>query len=335
MSMGTIQQDPVIKVAVIDHDQTELTQFVVEELKSKFSMVSASEDAMERHLMEYKLDYALVLSAGFTESIIEGRDVQGEGFSIKESNLSIPVKTYIDNLLQQIIRLAQAADGDQLKFYNGLHAFQSENSQLEQQAASTYGWQKSHIVMGMMGVALLFTSFIFAFALIANKDQRTLQRTLAAPIRLRNYMLQHIFSSLLVCLAQIALFLLVIKVSGLYMGGSWLSVYLLFAVFALVCVSFSVFLSSISKNALQIGIFGLLIVQPMSLIGGAYFSKDVFPETLQKIGQFVPVSWLMEGIDKLLLGESLLQLGPQMLMLLLFSLIFFLLGTWKKTDLSM
>ena len=226
--------------------------------------------------MDYKIDYAVTLPAGFSEALLTSKAMQAEGISIQESNRSVPVRTYITNLIQQLDRLGEAADGDVSAFNASLVGLQQVSLQLEQHVSASHGWRTSHTVLGMMAVALLYTSFTFSFTMISNRDRGTLQRTLSAPIRLKSYMLQHMGSSLLVCLVQIGLFLLVMKGFGLYLGASWLSIYGLFAVFSLVCVSFSIFLSSISKNVVQVGIFGLLIIQPMSLIGGAYFPKELY-----------------------------------------------------------
>lgn len=333
MFMGTVQTNPGIKVVLLDKDQTALTQWMVKDIQSKFNVIPIADKDVEQALMDYKIDYAVTLPAGFSDALLTSNAMQAEAISIQESNRSLPVRTYITDLIQQLDRLGKAAGGDSSEFQASLDDLQQASLQIEQHASASHGLHTSHTVLGMMAVALLYTSFTFSFTMISNRDRGTMQRTLAAPIRIKSYMLQHMGSSLLVCLVQIGLFLLVMKGFGIYLGASWLSIYSLFAVFSLVCVSFSIFLSSISKNVVQVGIFGLLIIQPMSLIGSAYFPRDFIPEMLQKIARFVPLSWLMDGVDHLLLGDSLTQLVPQMAMLVLFACIFFLIGALKKTNL--
>ena len=87
------------KVAVVDYDQTELSNRVIEKLKEISNIVDVEEGDIKNGLLESRYDYAIVIPKGLMESAKVGKDVQIEGYGIMESNVSVPVKYMLRSYL--------------------------------------------------------------------------------------------------------------------------------------------------------------------------------------------------------------------------------------------
>ena len=98
-------------------------------------------------------------------------------------------------------------------------------------------------------------------------------------------------------------------------------------------VSLGVAVSSKAKSVLQAAFAGVFIALPMSLLGvcisNIYRSANVL--TLQK---FVPTYWIIDGVNKLLDEQGLSAIGGNLLMVLLFTAVLFLFGTWRREDIA-
>jgi ABC-2 type transport system permease protein len=336
MSFAFIEQEYTTIVAVIDKDQTRLTALLKQSLASKAKMLSVSEAEMEEKLAEMKLDYVLVIEKGFTDALIRGEGGKVKGVSIAESNLSEPVHAYLEQWLRHASTLARGAGHQAGTFYTALERYAGEprigvkSVQLSDEGAST-----TLRVMGFMVLAMMCTSVFTALKIVQDKNNHTLIRTMMAPVPLRSYMAQTIASFLLVSLVQITVVLLLLRYGlRLYMGESVFHFFVLMAVFSLVSVSLGILVSSFSRNIVQAALFGFCVIPPLGMLGGAYFPLDWAPEIIKILSQFDPVTWMMQGAERLLHDQPLAAIGREISVLLLFAAVFFLLGTVRKTDIA-
>jgi ABC-2 type transport system permease protein len=58
------------------------------------------------------------------------------------------------------------------------------------------------------------------------------------------------------------------------------------------------------------------------------------PSFLQKIGDFVPTTWALKAAEKVLNGSSLIAVSKELLIMLLFAVVFFLMASWRKADIA-
>jgi len=336
MSFAFIGQEFTTKAAVIDKDQTRLTGLLKESLASRAKLLSVGEAEMEKKLAEMKLDYVLVIEKGFTDALIRGEGGKVKGVSIAESNLSGPVHAYLEQWLRHASMLSRAAGHEAGAFYAALERYAGEpriglkTVQLSDEGAST-----TRRVMGFMVLAMMFSSVFIALKIVQDKANHTLLRTMVAPVPLRSYMAQTVAALLLVSLVQITVILLVLRYGlRLYMGDSAFRFFVLMAAFSLVSVSLGILVSSFSRNIVQAALFGFCVIPPLAMLGGAYFPLDWAPEMIKTLSRFDPVTWMLQGVERLLHDQPLVAIGREISVLLLFALVFFLLGTVRKTDIA-
>ncbi len=70
------------------------------------------------------------------------------------------------------------------------------------------------------------------------------------------------------------------------------------------------------------------------MLGGCFWPKEIMPDMLQRISEFVPVTWAIKGMEKILNGGSITTVGNEIIVLLLFALVFFLVGSAQKNSLA-
>jgi ABC-2 type transport system permease protein len=336
MTLGFLGSEPMVKVAVIDQDQTEITRGLIRNLETKADMKSISEEEIEKKLQNLKLDYVLLINKGFTENLISGKLGGITSYSVKESNFSTSIHAFVNQWLSHAEMIAHGVKGNHEAFQQAFTEY-DENGKLQLESAPVIdkGAANTKSLFGFLIISMLYTSLIVGLYILINKNNHTLYRTLTAPIGIKNYMFQTICSFLFVSFIQILFVMLMLKwVYGMYMGDAAVSIFILLWLFSLVTVSFGVAISSSSKSIVQACLIGICFVSPMAMLGGAYFPLDYAPEIIQTLSQFSPVTWVLQGIDQLLYGQSIFSLGKEMMVLLLFAVIFFLLGTLRKVDIS-
>jgi ABC-2 type transport system permease protein len=336
MMLGFIGQNQTVKVAILDKDQTKLTSDLVKNIQSKAEIRKVKENEITKQLKEIKVDYVLVIQKGFTEGVIHGEGGGIEGYSVKESNFSKPVSTFLEQWIGHAKSISEAVHHDQNAFYTMFTNYDQHGSlQIEKKLVINPGATRTRSVLGYVIIAMLYTSLVVGLHIILNKNNHTLYRTLAAPITIKRYMVQTICSFLFISFIQITFVMMLLKfVFRLYMGTSFFTLYLLLLIFALVSVSFGVAISSVSKNVIQACLIGICLIGPMAMLGGAYFPLDWAPEIIKTLSHFTPVSWVINGVEMLLYGQSLHATIKEMSILILFAMIFFLLGTLRKVDIS-
>jgi ABC-2 type transport system permease protein len=336
MSLGFIGQEQAVKVAVIDKDQTKFTADLIRNLKTKAEIRHVKEKEITNDLKTLKVDYVVVIEKEFTANFIHGKDEGITSYSVKESNFSKPVSAFLEQWLNHAKLVAKAVGHNPDSFYQEFTNYDQHGAiQLEHKLAVNEGAERTRSVLGYLIISMLYTSLVVGLFIIMNKNNHTLYRTLAAPVKIRTYMLQITGSFLFVSFIQISFVLLILKwVYKLYLGSAGLSIFVLLLLFSLVSVSFGVAISSISKNIVQACLIGICLIAPLAMLGGAYFPLEFAPDIIKTLSNFTPVSWVINGIEKLLQGQSLASLGKEVVILIMFSLIFFLLGTFRKADIA-
>lgn len=323
-----------LKISIVNYDKTEFTSKLVDSLNGKAVFIDKNEKDIHDEILNSKLDYALVIPKGFTADLIQEKNVKAEGYFLKESIRSLSLQKYIEDYIQAAKSIAKASKGDQTKFYAGVESLKNGIG-LDFISVNEIDRNQSYNTLGMMLMFMLMSSVFFTTLVLTDKENRTFYRSISAPISLVNYMFQSILAFLMISTIQVTFIFLALKlIVGIYMGSSIINMYLLFILISLVCVSFGVAISSISKNVVQACFSGCIIILPMSFIGGCWWYNYMSPDLVRRIGQFTPAYWIMESINKLLNDQSLLSIITEMSIVLIFVIVFFFFATWRKEDVA-
>lgn len=337
VSMAATGGGGTISVGIVDNDNTKLTNMLIKNLEDKATVIRVKEDEIKSNILNMKIEYAIVFDKNFTKDIIDGKDVKLKSYSIKESDVAVSVKMYIDSFLSTAKNISAAVPGNEEKFYSGFDYYEDGSFQAEYKSLELKQFSKktSVISLGFLVMCIIFLSTFATTLIIEDKKSGTYYRMFSTPVKIKSYMLQNILSFIAVALLQVGLIItIMIGVFKADLGPSPINVFIVMAAFALVAVAFGVVISSLSKDSRQASTLSTLIITPMCMLGGCFWPREIMPSFLQKIGNFVPTTWALKAAEKVVNGSSLIASSKEMLIILLFAVVFFLLASWRKVDIA-
>jgi ABC-2 type transport system permease protein len=171
--------------------------------------------------------------------------------------------------------------------------------------------------------AFLVAGFMAGWS-VEEKQNGILRRLRSSPVSTTQLLGGKLLYGLVICLVQVlVLFLVSSLLFKLDLGGDPLA-------FVLVCVALATTVACLGMLAAAIKFPMAAITAPLvigALLGGCFFSPDFFPPFLRTISYFIPHTWAMMAYQDLLVrGQGLAQVLPEIGMLLLFAVIFFVVG---------
>lgn len=326
------------RVGLVDYDNTPLTQAFKESLSQRATIVDMTEGELQNKLINSNIQYGIVIPKGFTEEIISLGDTKLNGYRIMESDAAVPTMFFIENFINSSKHIAKAAKGDNVKFYEGITAYLNGVNIIKSTTLSNKNGAKEITLagIGFLLMSMLYFSISTASIVLEDKKNKTFFRTLSSPLTMRSYMLQNLLCYLLLQQLQIiVIFSIMGFVFNMNLGPSLINLFFIMFVFSIVCVAFGTALATISKDTRQASVLATFIVNPMVMIGGCFWPIEIMPQFLQKLSNLMPTKWALDGIEAILFGESVLSISKEIFILGLFSLVFFLLGTWRKKDIML
>ena len=324
-----------VTVGIVDNDNTEFTEIIKDKIEENGQYIEIQEGDIQKDLIESNVDYVLSIDKGFTEKLINGEDVSLKGYGIKETNASMPFKIYMESFLNSSKDIAKAADKSSSKFYEAMEYYKNGGLSAEYLTVGANKTKKTSTISGIgfliMGM-LLFSGNVSTLPL-EDKKSGTYYRMFAAPLSTRSYMVQNILSYFVFLSLQIVvIFAILLNVFDADFGPSVPRMLLLLFIFAVVCTAFGTAISSVSKDRGQASVISNLLVTPMCMLGGCFWPREIMPDVLKRVGDFVPTTWALNGAYKLINGNTLKDISLEISILLLFALIFFLIAAKKKID---
>jgi ABC-2 type transport system permease protein len=324
-------------IGVVDDDKTKLSQSIVKSLQEKGKIVQLQSDEIRPYIIDMNADYILHIEKGFTEGIIKDKNPQIRSYSIKESNNSATIKMFLNSYINAAKNIAKASEGEEAKFYKGLESYEngSFSAHYSSIGVKEDTREKTGVAMGFVMMGILFFSSFAPMIILKDKQNKTYYRIFTTPVSVRSYMLQNILSLLVVSIIQVGALLGLMKlVFKADLGPSIPTLFFILMLFALVSISLGIFISSISKDMRQASSLGSLISTPLLMLGGCYWPMEFMPQLLQNIAKFLPTTWALKAARDVVYGARLGTLGLEIGILVLFMAVFFLMGSWRKTDIA-
>ena len=89
-------------------------------------------------------------------------------------------------------------------------------------------------------------------------------------------------------------------------------------------------MAALARTQAQAGTLATIGVLVLSVLGGCFIPRWVMPPALQTLGLMTPHAWAMEGYHDLMVrGLGLMQVLPEVGMLLAFAALFFAVGVHR------
>ncbi|HET6447278.1 MAG TPA: ABC transporter permease [candidate division Zixibacteria bacterium] len=185
------------------------------------------------------------------------------------------------------------------------------------------------------GFTVMFAFFLIgtiAQAMHTEKDQGTFRRLLAAPLDRGAIVGGTMLAFMIIVFFQVVfLFGIAAVAFGMPIGNSIVGLLLVTLALSLAATSLGLLLASATKNGKQAGAFGLVLGFVLAGLGGALIQFRVYEAEgfLGFVGKLSPHAHAIEGYSRLMQdGLNAVDVVPQALILVGFSVVFFLAAMW-------
>jgi ABC-type multidrug transport system permease subunit len=164
------------------------------------------------------------------------------------------------------------------------------------------------LIPGLVGMGIIATSvWGIAFSIVQARMRKLLKRMVASPMRRSHYLLAQVLARLLFLLPEVAVPLLFGRyVIGMPLRGSLAAVAVVSLAGALSCGGLGLLIASRTKTFEAISGLVNLILLPMWIGSGVFFSASRFPAVLQPFVQALPLTAIVDALRAIILeGASL------------------------------
>ena len=185
------------------------------------------------------------------------------------------------------------------------------------------------LIPGLLGMNLMNSGMWgVGFALVEMRQRKLLKRFVATPMRRSDFLLALASSRLLLMLIELILLLgFGVLAFQMRLMGSWSSVILISAVGALCFGGLGLLTASRAQKIETVSGLINLVMMPMWLFSGVFFSYERFPAILLPLIKVLPLTALNDALRATILeGATLTAQGSRLLVLLLWGGVSYLLA---------
>jgi ABC-2 type transport system permease protein len=173
------------------------------------------------------------------------------------------------------------------------------------------------IIPGLVMLSLLMNSISNAsFGIYMPKFSGTVYEVLSAPISYIEVVLGYVGAA---ATKSVILGLVILATSKFFVDYSILHPFWMVSFLVLTSVTFSLFgfiIGIWADNFEKLQVVPMMIVTPLTFLGGTFYSIDMLPEVWQTISLFNPVVYLISGFRWAFFGVSDVHIGVSLLMTL-------------------
>jgi ABC-2 type transport system permease protein len=193
---------------------------------------------------------------------------------------------------------------------------------------------KAWLIPGIAAMAIMQTGlFTVVFTLVRFKSQGVLRRLKATPIGASHFLAGQLTTKAIVVVLQTYVLVIVgAIVLGVSVGngriGAWFDLTILALLGGALFIAIGLAISGWAKNEETAAPIANIISMPMMLLSGVFFPLSVMPEWLTHWSQYLPLTYLADGMRAITVeGASITTLGSELLGLSIWIVISFVVAT--------
>ncbi len=315
-------------VCVVDQDQSFYTEEFIKMLRCNEEYPISVKNMLDAktELVNGTSIAIIKLPKGYEKMLADNEHKQSiQIVKLRDNNRIIAIKNIVDNTFNQQKVFYHIADIAQKGAENvgvpiqDAQSFKSdikteymkkiENSVVEvetmKQKLDEDSKDLSSDAVGIMVMFIMFFIVNSSGMLMDERNIGILDRISISTKRRSSILLGQMLGLLFVGWIQVIILVLVGKfIYQINWGNTYLGLFIIFTSFLLSVSALGTLISCIAKNRAQIIGLIAIIVMPTSLLGGCMWSKDMMSDTLLKIANFTPQSWVLDGITNLVLRQG-------------------------------
>src|SRR5271155_1527897 len=198
----------------------------------------------------------------------------------------------------------------------GRHEAVASSNQLVHETGARY---IDFVVPGLLGMNLMGSAIWgLGFAIVEARQKKLLKRLVASPMPRWQYLASYLLSRLVMLVIEVVAFLGFARlVFGVPFRGSLLQLVFLCVLTSLAFSALGLLVASRAKTMEAASGLMNLVMLPMWILSGVFFSATRFPAVMQPVVRALPLTAAIEAKrGNMLQGMNLGQLTPQMAILL-------------------
>lgn len=314
---------------------------------AELSKAESAAEFMRQRLEAGTTLAAITLPSDFSTALQNGQtvnlDVRLPSGALQQAIQT--VQSYLNAVIARLggaVAAAQAiketVGGDQA-FYERVYAqtlAKWESDPIEiRETSNTIGGQLpgtgfGHSIPGIGSMFVLFSATALAQLFATERQNRTLQRLMSMPLPRSHILAGKLIGQFMLCLLTFSVML----AAGTLLGVRWGDPLGLIAVvlfFTLCATALGLATAAVARTANQAAGLGFLIPMVLAPLGGAWWTLDITPQFMQVLGHIVsPIAWSQDAFTKLIYyNAGIVEIVPNLLILLLFTAVFFGFGVWR------
>ncbi|MFF2484185.1 ABC transporter permease [Paenibacillus sp. NPDC058071] len=291
-----------------------------------------SEEGIKSAVVDGKYDGALFIPANFTEKLLAGERPQVRMYRMNVQIWNAALETALLNETKKLDQAAAllrhddgATDPQQLKEL--LNRLNGHSAQLKEEPMHLGTMLSNPEMIGIMLMFVLMLVGQTVGIMLEDRDQRTMARVYAAPVKSLHIAAGNFLGSVIVGTLQISIMFTVMhQMSGLLKGVPFWPLMLVMECFLLAAVGLATMVGGLVRNSSQLSQMNTLIIVPTSMLGGCFWPLSIMPDFMQKLANFTPQKWAIQAADRLSGGGSIIDIAPQLGILLLFAAVLLAFG---------
>ncbi|KIL36194.1 hypothetical protein SD71_09600 [Cohnella kolymensis] len=329
-------------IAVWNGDTGSLGQSVVRSIQSVdlYQVVPAGQDessqqALKDAVSEGRRDAAVYIPANFSDKLLAGERPVIEMYRKNEQLWNASLQLTLQEETDRLARTVQmaAAGGDKIakgQLVQQLLDQQNNGGINVTRTSVTLPSDNTYVlVIGMMLMFLMFLSNQSIYGVMEDRQNRTMARMFAAPVRSWEIALGNFLGCVMLGTLQLVLILLATRyVIGFDFGVPFGTLLLIMESFLLAAVGISSAVAGLLRDSSQLGNINNLVVVPTCMLGGCFWPASMMPEFMQKLSNFTPQKWAIYAIEQSSTGAALQGLALPVGILLLFAAVLLAFGSY-------
>lgn len=327
---GTVENTPVI---IVKQTDGYVTDQVINAIKSDETfavkdIISNPDDAKKR------VDNGEVRSAVILSSDFENEDSRNAILYIDSSDqmttqIVVPTTQKIFASISEQIEMEKIASN-----YNNTNPLTSAAQSIKLQINKIYGEIEyiDYLLPGVLAMTMFMSSMMTMGNSIAGERERgELARLFMTPTNISTVLSGKIISQVVKeMIRAVILIISAVLIFNVVINGNIILLIFMMLISVLCFVGFGMMISATSKTQEDYIQIVMPIAMPMMFICGVFFPKETMPWILQKISYVLPLTYSNDAFRAIMLqGAGIEAVAIDLLVLLLFTLIFFTVGVLR------
>ncbi len=326
--------DKTTSIAVVDLDESEISRVLIDSLEGidGITVEKVEEEYLEYHISNKHYDVGYTIPSKFQLNLKNEKTPVVEIFSTMNENELGWISRKTDFTIESIkaaLLLETTSDLDFIEILDNMNrgAVKFESEYVVDRSKEKNATVRS---FGIYLLFLLMSTFVVSFKILDEKIKGTFTRIGIAQVHPKIYIIANIITNLFISMLQIAVVIIVLTfVVKTNFYANPLIIYLIIVTFSLCTISLGVLFAAVSSNMNNALALMGLTAAPTALIAGSFWSIDLVPEFMRKLAYITPQRWTLDAIELVQRNNNVIEILPNLLILIGYSSLFFLLATYK------